>query len=59
MKLNRIGISLFLLGALTLISSAQGVKFKVLHNFGATGDGSVPYGPLIIDSKGKLVRHHL
>jgi uncharacterized repeat protein (TIGR03803 family) len=36
------------------LSNAQGAKVKVLHNFGSTGDGSIPYGPLIIDSKGNL-----
>src|ERR1700683_1815303 len=54
MKFSRIIIAVTILGALTLPLSAQGVKFKILHNFGATGDGSIPYGPLLFDSKGNL-----
>ena len=37
MKFSRIIIAVTILGALTLPLSAQGVKFKILHNFGATG----------------------
>jgi uncharacterized repeat protein (TIGR03803 family) len=29
-------------------------KFKVLHDFGATGDGSTPGGALLLDSQGNL-----
>lgn len=39
---------------LTLTSAAQTAKFKVLHNFGSANDGSVPYGPLLLDPKGNL-----
>jgi hypothetical protein len=38
-------------------ASAQTGKLKVLHNFAAYGsntDGSIPYGPLVLDSKGNL-----
>jgi hypothetical protein len=38
-------------------ASAQTAKLKVLHDFAAYGsntDGSVPYGPLVFDSKGNL-----
>jgi len=54
MKFSRIAVAFTLLCALALPCAAQGVKFKVLHNFGGTGDGATPYGPLIIDSKGNL-----
>jgi uncharacterized repeat protein (TIGR03803 family) len=40
--------------ALTLMQLSAQTKIKVLHNFGATGDGSIPYGPLLFDSKGNL-----
>ena len=40
--------------ALTIASAAQVRKLKVLHNFGSTGDGSIPYGPLLLDPKGNL-----
>jgi uncharacterized repeat protein (TIGR03803 family) len=31
-----------------------GAKYKVLHNFGASGDGTLPYGPLAFDGEGNL-----
>jgi len=31
-----------------------GIKYKVLHNFGSSGDGTLPYGPLVLDRKGNL-----
>jgi uncharacterized repeat protein (TIGR03803 family) len=31
-----------------------GTKYEVLHNFGASGDGTIPYGPPIVDRKGNL-----
>jgi len=38
-----------------LSSSARGgAKCKVLHNFGASGDGTDPWGPPVLDSKGNL-----
>jgi hypothetical protein len=36
---------------------AQGPKLEVLHNFAAYGsntDGSIPFGPLVLDAKGNL-----
>ena len=54
MKLSHIIIAISVLGTLATCCSAQEVEFKLLHTFGATGDGSVPYGPLVIDSKGHL-----
>jgi hypothetical protein len=39
------------------LASAQNPRFRVLHNFAAYGsstDGVIPYGPLILDSKGNL-----
>ena len=29
-------------------------KYKVLHNFGSSKDGTLPYGPLLLDAKGDL-----
>jgi hypothetical protein len=29
-------------------------KYGVLHNFGAAGDGTTPYGPPVLDSRGNL-----
>ncbi len=29
-------------------------KYKVLHNFGASGDGTEPFGPPTMDKKGSL-----
>ena len=52
--MRRIIISLIVALVLTLPSSAQGFKVKVLHNFGATGDGSIPYGSPLLDPKGNL-----
>lgn len=37
-----------------VLSLGQSAKIKVLHNFGSTGDGSIPYGPLLLDPKGNL-----
>src|ERR1700676_3310067 len=34
--------------------SAQGVQLRVVHNFGSSSDGSIPYGPLLLDPKGNL-----
>jgi uncharacterized repeat protein (TIGR03803 family) len=37
--------------------SAQSAQLKVLHNFaafGSTNDGSIPYGPLVLDAKGNV-----
>ena len=31
-----------------------GAKTRVLHSFGAAGDGSVPYGPPLVDSLGNI-----
>ena len=38
----------------TLSSNAQGARIKVLHSFGSTGDGSIPYGAPLLDSKGNV-----
>jgi uncharacterized repeat protein (TIGR03803 family) len=38
----------------TTLSRAQGAKVKVLHSFGSTGDGSIPYGPPLLGSNGNL-----
>jgi uncharacterized repeat protein (TIGR03803 family) len=35
-------------------AAAQSAKIKVLHNFGATGDGAIPYGPVLLDPKGNV-----
>jgi hypothetical protein len=45
-----------LFAAVTLLaSSALGAsKYKVLHNFGSSNDGSVPFGPLHLDKMGNL-----
>jgi uncharacterized repeat protein (TIGR03803 family) len=41
--------------AAILVPAARGgSKFKVLHNFGASGDGTFPYGPLLLDKRGNL-----
>jgi uncharacterized repeat protein (TIGR03803 family) len=29
-------------------------KYRVLHNFGAAGDGSLPSGPLVVDARGNV-----
>lgn len=49
-------VSMTLFAAVTLLaSSALGAsKYKVLHNFGSSNDGSVPFGPLTLDGKGNL-----
>ena len=54
MKLRIMAPALAVATVLMLPVSAQVAKLKVLHNFGATGDGSVPSGPLALDSKGNL-----
>ena len=56
MKRKHTGVWLAAALVLTLQLSAQ-VKFEVLHNFAAFGsaaDGSIPFGPLLRDSKGDL-----
>ena len=45
---------LALLLVLALSSSAQNHTFKVIHAFGGPGDGSGPFGPLVLDSQGNL-----
>jgi uncharacterized repeat protein (TIGR03803 family) len=41
--------------AAIMVPAAQGgSKFKVLHDFGARGDGTIPYGPLLLDKHGNL-----
>ena len=41
--------------AAVLVPAAEGgSKFKVLHVFGANGDGVLPYGPLLLGKKGGL-----
>jgi uncharacterized repeat protein (TIGR03803 family) len=54
MKLQAIIPALAMALVLAMPASAQGGKIRVLHNFGASGDGSIPYGPLLLDSKGNL-----
>jgi len=40
---------------LSLVPATWGAgRFKVLHNFGASGDGTTPNGPLILDGEGNL-----
>jgi hypothetical protein len=51
--MRRITVTLAAVLALALQLSAQ-VKFKVLHNFGASNDGNYPSGPLLLDSHGNL-----
>jgi hypothetical protein len=36
-----------------------GSKFKVLHDFGSSRDGTIPYGPLLLDKEGKPLRRIL
>src|SRR5271166_5387427 len=40
--------------AAILVPAAHGGQFEVLHTFGASGDGSHPYGPLLPNKQGKL-----
>jgi uncharacterized repeat protein (TIGR03803 family) len=40
--------------AFELVNSAETYTEKVLHNFGATGDGGLPIGGLIMDAAGNL-----
>jgi uncharacterized repeat protein (TIGR03803 family) len=40
--------------ALLAPSAWAGAKYKVLHSFGARGDGTIPYGPPVLDGKGNL-----
>jgi hypothetical protein len=54
MKLRKSLTALIAAFALGLTSAGQTAKFKVLHNFGATGDGSIPNGPLTLDPEGRL-----
>jgi uncharacterized repeat protein (TIGR03803 family) len=42
-------------GSIFELSQTGGVwKETILHSFGGPGDGSLPYGPLVIDSAGNL-----
>ena len=42
-------------GSAFRLARAAGVwKEQILHSFGGPGDGSQPYGPLVIDSRGNL-----
>jgi len=34
--------------------AAAGYKYKILYNFGAGSDGTLPNGPLLLDAKGNL-----
>jgi uncharacterized repeat protein (TIGR03803 family) len=54
MKARKNVTALIAVFALGLTSGGQVAKLRVLHNFGSTMDGSVPSGPLILDSKGRL-----
>jgi hypothetical protein len=50
-------LSLSVAALLSTSLSAQTPQLKVLHNFavyGSNTDGSIPYGPLALDSKGNL-----
>jgi uncharacterized repeat protein (TIGR03803 family) len=54
MKPHHMLLTLAALLTLALTSAAQNTKLKVLHNFGNAPDGSIPYGPLLLDRKGNL-----
>ena len=42
------------IAAALLPAALASAKYKVLHNFGASGDGTLPYGSPALDSKGNL-----
>jgi hypothetical protein len=46
----------FVLALCVLLTSAAwgGAKYRVLHNFGPSGDGTQPSGPLLLGAKGNL-----
>jgi uncharacterized repeat protein (TIGR03803 family) len=54
MKFKITAIALVAISLLPLMSVAQSVKLKVLHNFGSSNDGNVPSGPLLLDGHGNL-----
>lgn len=54
MKLDTTIASLITLLVFALPTSGQGLKLKVLHNFGSSDDGNVPSGPLLLDPHGNL-----
>jgi uncharacterized repeat protein (TIGR03803 family) len=54
MRFKMTTVALGLASVFVLACAAQNAKLKVLHSFGSTGDGSVPYGPPLLDSKGNL-----
>ena len=39
---------------ISLTATAQGNNFNVLHNFGGSGDGTLPSGPPVLDGTGNL-----
>ena len=46
---------IFLLSLIVaLVPASQGQSFQVLHNFGASGDGTLPSGSLVMDNQGHL-----
>ncbi len=46
--------AVILLAAVVCTTQAAAQTFKVLHQFGALGDGASPTGPLVFDSSGSL-----
>jgi uncharacterized repeat protein (TIGR03803 family) len=53
--LRRAQILVVALATLGLVPIAWGgAKYKVLHNFGSSMDGTVPTGPLLLDEQGNL-----
>lgn len=57
MKNSIVAIALTLLGLMSSQPATAQAKLKVLHNFaafGSTKDGSIPFGPLVLDAKGNL-----
>jgi uncharacterized repeat protein (TIGR03803 family) len=54
MRTKVMALMLTVVLAWSVLSTAQNVKFKVLHNFGSSGDGSIPYGSLLLDPRGNL-----
>jgi uncharacterized repeat protein (TIGR03803 family) len=50
---SSIAVAMFTL-TLTCATSALAQTYKVLHNFGASGDGAVPSAGLVFDSNGNL-----
>jgi len=53
-KKSLLGASVALVLSSLLSTASQGQTYKILHSFGASGDGSLPNAPMIFDSSGNL-----